>query len=104
MKGIAARVILADARQRKYASRLIGSTEESEVRFFMSTTTVEKQFYTPDELVAMGYASRSTVCRRIRAGEIPTIRDGRRYLIPVKDFEEFLDKKRDDRRREVAAL
>ena len=49
-----------------------------------------KRFLTVSEVVEMGVASRTTVWRRIKAGELPAIKIGQRILIPREGLEEYL--------------
>ena len=50
-----------------------------------------RRFYTPSDLVKMGYGSRATVYRDIEDGSVPSMKVGKgRVLIPRERFEEYL--------------
>lgn len=49
-----------------------------------------KLFYSVEDLVNGGFGSRTTIWRRIKAGELPAIKDGHRVLIPVSAFNEYI--------------
>lgn len=57
----------------------------------MSEAKDVRRFYTPADLVAMGYGSRATVYRDIEDGSVPSVKVGRgRVLVPRDRFEEYL--------------
>ena len=61
--------------------------------FHMSEGMVDdvRRFYTPSDLVKMGYGSRATVYRDIEDGSVPSMKVGKgRVLIPRERFEEYL--------------
>jgi len=57
----------------------------------------EKRTYTVAEVVEILGVSRITVLRRIKDGTIPSIRLGRRVLIPAEYVDELLGKWREDK-------
>ena len=50
-----------------------------------------KKFYTINDLVEMGFASRVTVWKRIKSGELPAIRVGRSVRIPADAFDKYCE-------------
>ena len=54
------------------------------------TLTAKQQTLTPAQAAAVMGVSRSTISRRIAAGEIRTIKVGNRHRIPQGEFEQFL--------------
>lgn len=48
--------------------------------------TVERQAYTPDEVARILRISLATVYRRLEDGELPSIRIGDLYRIPIEEF------------------
>lgn len=54
--------------------------------------TVGRRFYSIEDIVAMGYGSRTTVWRRIKQGNIKAIRHGSCVLTPCDEFETYLEK------------
>ena len=63
----------------------------------MGSTNPEKRFYTPKDLIEMGYGSRSTVYRDLDSGKIPHHRPGGRILIPKDEFDLFMMRERVER-------
>lgn len=53
------------------------------------TVTAEVPSMTPQEMADRLDISRTTVMRKIQAGEIRTMRKGNRHLIPETEFEAF---------------
>lgn len=56
----------------------------------MPNNNQERLSYNPDELVGLTGLGRSTVYALLRAGKIPSLRLGRRILVPRQGLEEFL--------------
>ena len=54
--------------------------------------TEERLVYTPQELCALLGLSRTAVYERLREGSLPSIRVGRRILIPRRALAEMLDR------------
>lgn len=48
---------------------------------------VEKTHYSPAEIVKMTTLSRSKVYRMIQRGELKAIRIGRRWLVPISEYD-----------------
>jgi len=57
------------------------------------TNHEEKRFYTPEEIWELKLLpfGRDTIYAMLRRGELPRAKFGRRYVIPRKRFEEWLD-------------
>ena len=51
---------------------------------------MEKQTYTVDEVAAILGIGRNIAYRGVKNGEIPSIKIGKRILVPIKAFEEWL--------------
>ncbi|MBR3157468.1 MAG: helix-turn-helix domain-containing protein [Atopobiaceae bacterium] len=64
---------------------------------------VSKRFYTINDLVEMGFASRVKIWQLIKSGDLPAIKVGRSVRIPVDRFNRYCDTllvvKNDDRSR-----
>lgn len=52
---------------------------------------VSKRFYTINDLVEMGFASRVTIWMRIKSGDLPAIKIGRSVRIPCDAFDAYCE-------------
>ncbi len=55
------------------------------------TLTSKQRMLTPDQVAAALGVSRSTISRKIKAGEIHVVKVGNRNRIPYEEFERFWD-------------
>lgn len=49
-----------------------------------------RSFYTINDLIAMGFGSRSTIYRRIKNDGLPAVKVGGSVLIPKAAFEDYI--------------
>lgn len=60
----------------------------------MSGLTLEsigREYVTPEELVALLGVSKNVVYRMLHAGKIPSIRAGKRFVVPVRALQRLLE-------------
>jgi excisionase family DNA binding protein len=55
------------------------------------SSTIVKRYYTPDETAEMIGVSRSAVYRLLRNGIIPSIRIGKRFVLPCAAVDKWFD-------------
>lgn len=48
-------------------------------------------FFTPEELRSVLPVGRSQIYKMLRAGEIPSIRMGKKFVVPVRQFERWIE-------------
>lgn len=63
---------------------------------------MEPMTYTVDEVAALMRIARNSAYEGVRSGAIPSIRVGRRYLIPRERFHAWLNSDRDSAKQGVA--
>lgn len=57
----------------------------------MQVTKAERATYTVEEVAQLLGLSRNNAYRAVRDGEIPAKKVGRRWVVPVKAFDAWLD-------------
>ncbi len=55
------------------------------------TLTAKQRMLTPEQVAAMTGVSRSTISRKIKAGEIHAVKVGNRNRIPYESFQHYWD-------------
>lgn len=55
------------------------------------TLTAKQRMLTPEQVAAMTGVSRSTISRKIKAGEIHAVKVGNRNRIPYEEFQRYWD-------------
>jgi excisionase family DNA binding protein len=59
-----------------------------------SLVRIPKLAYSIEEACVISSLSRATLFRSIAAGELATVMDGRRRIVPRQDLQAFLERKR----------
>ena len=52
---------------------------------------IEREYVTPDQLVAILGLSKNVIYRMLHSGELPSIRAGRRFVIPKRALVRLLE-------------
>lgn len=57
----------------------------------MAKTSVKPLVYKPEDAMILLSVGRCKIYELIRSGELKTVRVGKKYLVPMKSIEEFLE-------------